>query len=101
METNNIETPKPEMEKPQRRYDIDWLRVLVMLAVFLFHCARFFDRGGWHVKNAFPSKGFFIFAGFINQWTMPFFFLLSGAATWVALKVKAQTQYIGARRRNK
>lgn len=26
-----------------RRYDIDWLRVLGMLFVFLFHCARYFD----------------------------------------------------------
>jgi peptidoglycan/LPS O-acetylase OafA/YrhL len=26
-----------------RRHDIDWLRVIAMLAVFLFHCTRFFD----------------------------------------------------------
>jgi peptidoglycan/LPS O-acetylase OafA/YrhL len=28
---------------PDRRHDIDWLRVLAMGAVFLFHSARFFD----------------------------------------------------------
>jgi peptidoglycan/LPS O-acetylase OafA/YrhL len=26
----------------ERRYDIDWLRVLAMMMVFFFHCARFF-----------------------------------------------------------
>ena len=38
-------------EASLRRYDIDWLRVLAMLVVFVFHCGRFFDMGGWHVKN--------------------------------------------------
>ena len=27
----------------ERRYDIDWLRVIVTLTVFLFHCTRFFQ----------------------------------------------------------
>lgn len=35
----------------QRRYDIDWLRVVAMLVVFFFHCARFFDTDSWHLKN--------------------------------------------------
>jgi peptidoglycan/LPS O-acetylase OafA/YrhL len=34
-----------------RRHDLDWLRVLVILVVFVFHCGRFFDTDGWHVKN--------------------------------------------------
>jgi peptidoglycan/LPS O-acetylase OafA/YrhL len=36
----------------QRRYDLDWLRVFAILAVFFYHSARFFDLGGWHIKNA-------------------------------------------------
>jgi len=27
----------------ERRYDIDWLRVIVTLAVFLYRCTRFFQ----------------------------------------------------------
>jgi peptidoglycan/LPS O-acetylase OafA/YrhL len=30
----------------ERRYDIDGLRILAMLMVFLFHCARFLAAGG-------------------------------------------------------
>jgi peptidoglycan/LPS O-acetylase OafA/YrhL len=36
----------------ERRYDIDWLRVIAMLAIFFYHCARFFGTEGWHLKNA-------------------------------------------------
>ena len=35
--------------KPASRYDIDWLRVIAMLAVFIFHCTRFFGTEGWHL----------------------------------------------------
>jgi peptidoglycan/LPS O-acetylase OafA/YrhL len=27
----------------KRYYDIDWLRVIGMLLIFSFHCARFFN----------------------------------------------------------
>jgi len=40
----------------QRRYDVDWLRVLGMMTVFLFHCSRFFDTEGWHVKSPRTSQ---------------------------------------------
>ena len=36
----------------ERRYDIDWLRVIAMLVVFVFHCSRFFCTQGWHLKVA-------------------------------------------------
>ena len=47
----------------ERRYDIDWLRVLVMLAVFLFHSARFFGGGTWHLNNAEESFAAGLFIG--------------------------------------
>ena len=34
-----------------RRYDLDWLRVLAILSVFIYHSTRFFNLGDWHVKN--------------------------------------------------
>jgi hypothetical protein len=50
-----------EVMNRERRYDIDWLRSIAMLAVF-FHCTRFFDTEGWHVKNAEQSDLLFITA---------------------------------------
>ncbi len=31
----------------ERRYELDWLRVLAILVVFLFHSTRFFNLGDW------------------------------------------------------
>lgn len=40
----------------ERRYDIDWMRVIAMLAVFVFHCSSFFITEDWHLKNPEQSQ---------------------------------------------
>ena len=42
---------------PTRRYDIDWLRVLAVLTVFIYHSTHFFDTDWWHVKNPHTYAG--------------------------------------------
>ncbi len=82
----------------ERRYDIDWLRVIAMLAVFLFHCTRLFDTEGWHVKNAEQSELLFVaMRGLIWPWVMELFFLLSGVGTWYVLKSRTAGAYLWAR----
>lgn len=83
--------------KSERCYYVDWLRVLAMAVVFIFHCARFFDHIGWHVKNPEPHMGFTLFMYFAHQWTMPLFFLLSGAASWFSLATRTGKEYAAAR----
>jgi len=78
----------------QRRYDIDWLRITAMLILFSFHNARFFDFMDWHLKNAERSMGFMAFVGFLHQWLMPIFFLVSGAGSWFALEFRDSGQYL-------
>jgi len=81
----------------ERRYDIDWLRVLAIALVFFFHNARFFDPYPWHVKNAEHSFGMLLFVGFLHAWIMPLFFLLSGVGSWYALKSRSAGRYLGER----
>jgi peptidoglycan/LPS O-acetylase OafA/YrhL len=45
----------------QRYHDIDWLRILAMMTVFLFHSARSFNDEDWHVKNNTLSYGLSVF----------------------------------------
>lgn len=90
-QTNN------KLTTPQRRWDIDWLRVLATLAVFLFHCARFFNDEGWHVKNNQLDFGMSIFVTIVSQWLMPLFFILSGASAYYALSVRRNGAYMGER----
>ncbi len=81
-----------------RRYDVDWLRVLGMVVVFLFHNARFFDTEGWHIKSARTSEAVsFIALTVAIQWMMPLFFLLSGIGAYHALKHQRWPQYLLSR----
>ena len=82
----------------ERRYDVDWLRIIAMLAVFLYHCTRFFDPEGWHLKNPEQSQLLFVaMRGLIWTWVMELFFLLSGIGTWYALKSRRAGAYIWER----
>lgn len=82
-----------------KRYDIDWLRVLAMVMVFLFHCARFFNYQDWHVKNNRLDFGMSVFVGFLSQWIMPLFFVLSAFSAYYALGRLTAGQYARERLR--
>lgn len=82
-----------------RRNDIDWLRVLAMLVVFIFHCGRFFNDEDWHVKNPQTSYGVTVVLTIVGQWMMPLFFLLSGMSSYYALTYQSVAKYIRSRAR--
>jgi len=69
----------------QRRFDLDWLRVLAILTVFIFHSGRFFDRMDWHVKNLVTYQQMQIWTMFLASWMMPLIFIISGASLYFAL----------------
>ena len=73
---------------------MDWLRIGAMLAVFLFHSARFFGGGRWHLNNPEESLVATLFIGLLDLWIMPLFFLLSGAGSWYALKSRTGGKYL-------
>lgn len=85
------------MDKAERRNDIDWVRVLGMLMVFFFHCARFFNDEGWHAKSGEISYGMTVFVEVVSQWIMPLFFVLSGISSYYALSYISGKKYLGAR----
>jgi len=97
MKTVKVKNPAGVKNKPERRYDIDWLRVLAMLSIFLFHCARFFNYEDWHVKNNQLDLGLSVFISFLVLWIMPLFFLLSGEGSYFALGFRTSGQYITER----
>jgi peptidoglycan/LPS O-acetylase OafA/YrhL len=68
-----------------RRYDLDWLRVFAILAVFFYHSARFFDLDSWHIKNAVTYGWVQARSDFMALWMMPLIFLISGASIFYAL----------------
>jgi peptidoglycan/LPS O-acetylase OafA/YrhL len=79
----------------ERRYDVDWLRVIATLAIFLYHCSRFFDTEAWELKNVQQSLVVDVLrVGLVWPWVMELFFLLSGVGSWYALKSRTAGQYL-------
>lgn len=85
-------------QQPDRQYYIDWLRILLILSVFLFHVGMIFNTWGWHVKNDLQYGGIFQrIMAFLHVWRMPLLFLISGAGTYFALGKRTLAQYLGER----
>jgi peptidoglycan/LPS O-acetylase OafA/YrhL len=74
-----------ETKPVQRRFDLDWLRVLAILCVFLYHSTRFFNLEDWHVKNAITYTWVEGLESFMEVWMMPLIFLISGASIFYAM----------------
>ncbi|MBI9036062.1 MAG: acyltransferase [Bacteroidales bacterium] len=87
------------MEKHERRFDIDWMRILLILSVFIFHIGMFFNSWGWHVKNNIELSGLNRTMEFLHYWRMPLLFFISGAGTFLALGSKTLAKYAGERAR--
>jgi hypothetical protein len=83
--------------KPKRDFAVDWLRVFAMAVVFLFHCARYFDAEGWHVKNPQSDIVISFFVLFLSQWIMPLFFILSGISAYYMLSFRKTGHFIKSR----
>jgi glucan biosynthesis protein C len=84
----------PSNENKTRLHYLDWLRVLALFGVFIFHTARPFDFIYWAVNNPERSLYATFFVVFLYPWGMPLFFMISGAGTFFALKRRSYRQYI-------
>jgi peptidoglycan/LPS O-acetylase OafA/YrhL len=77
-----------------RRYDIDWLRVLAVLAIFVFHCTRLFDTDDWSIKNTTTYLAVDVWKQFAMIWGMPLILMISGASVFYALGKVSPGKYI-------
>ena len=80
-----------------RLHYLDWLRVIAILGVFLFHAVHPFDLTGWHIKNAEQSTALTVVAVFFSMWGMAFFFLIAGTGSWFALRRRTARRYVDER----
>src|SRR6056297_268269 len=77
-----------------RRYDLDWLRVLVFGLLIFYHAGMFFVPWEWHLKNNQLSDGLQWPMLFVNQWRLPILFIISGMGTAFAFRKRSRGQFI-------
>ncbi|MGR3765794.1 acyltransferase family protein [Rossellomorea sp. NS-SX7] len=76
-----------ESKASGRYHDLDWIKVVLMFIVFLYHCSMFFNSFEWHIKNNKINHTYIEFFSLLTgNWIMPVFFVISGIATYHALK---------------
>ena len=84
---------------PDRRYDIDWLRLMAVFLLFFFHAACIFHPwSDYYIKNDQLSPVItYIFVWAVGHWHMSLFFILAGASTYFALQKRSGVEYVKER----
>jgi glucan biosynthesis protein C len=81
----------------ERQYYIDWLRIILILSVFLFHVGMIFNTWDWHIKNDQKFEWLNDIMRFLHYWRIPLLFLVSGAGTFFALGIRSPKEYLKER----
>ena len=80
-----------------RRYDLDWLRVIVFGLLIFFHVGMFFVPWSWHIKNVEIIEWFKYPMTFLSQWRLSILFVISGMGTRFALSSRTQKNFLKER----
>ena len=85
-------------DMPGRRYDLDWLRVIVFGLLILFHTGMFYvTNWGWHVKSTYQSQWLENIMLVIEPWRMPAIWLIAGISIRFVLAKVSISRYIAMR----
>ena len=80
-----------ELKNRVRLSELDWLRVILIFAVFLHHVCMPFNGDGWHIMNSESSKLLDDIMVYFEQFRLPILFFISGVGSVILLsKVTAQ-----------
>ncbi|HLK30573.1 MAG TPA: acyltransferase [Puia sp.] len=81
----------------ERKYFIDWVRVLAFFLLIFFHCAMPFVIFGWEVKNKEHSIALSRLIWWLHQWRLPLLFFVSGVGIHFSLKKRSVLSFAGER----
>ena len=66
--------------------ELDWLRVILILAVFLHHVLMPFNGDGWHIMNSESSKLLDDIMVYFEQFRLPILFFIAGVGSVILLR---------------
>ena len=97
-------SPQPRLKQPlpleevarsadEGRYDfLDWLRVIAILVLLLFHTGMIFVGWGWHIVNEETIEALVRPMDISHRLRMPLLFVIAGAGMWFALQRRSGAQ---------
>ncbi|WP_276481764.1 acyltransferase family protein [Paraflavitalea pollutisoli] len=86
------------MQPANRQTYLDWLRILAILGVLVFHSGMaYVAEESWHIKNKETSHLLLEFNYWLSRFRMPLLFFISGTVAFFMLKNKSAKTFIGLR----
>lgn len=87
------------MNTLDRRHDIDWLRVVSIGLLLIYHIALVFQPWGSFIQSERTSAAIWLPMSLFNVWRIPLLFLVSGMGVWFAMEKRNWKQLLLERTR--
>ncbi|MCP4154914.1 MAG: acyltransferase family protein [bacterium] len=88
---------EPKGPKPERQYEMDWLRVFAIVILLYTHTGEMFTPGHWFLINAETSPLLEHIITWLHYWRMPLLLFISGAGTYFALGFRKPGKFLAER----
>lgn len=85
------------MQSATRRYDIDWLRVIAIALLLIYHISIVFQPWGFYIgfiQSTETSDSIWIPMSLLNVWRIPLLFFVSGMGVCFALRKRNWKQLL-------
>ncbi|HEV2514274.1 MAG TPA: acyltransferase family protein [Devosia sp.] len=97
MSAQTLPTITNQASGSERRYDLDWLRVIAFGLLILYHIGMFYVTWDWHVKSPHAGPWLEPVMALLNPWRLPLLFLISGIALRFAIDKSRLSQFVPRR----
>ncbi|MCK0069420.1 acyltransferase family protein [Kordiimonas laminariae] len=71
---------EPQSKINDRRYDLDWLRVIAFGLLIFYHIGMLYVSWDWHVKSQYANSDLEPLMQIVNPWRLALLFFISGIA---------------------
>lgn len=85
------------MSEIERRYDIDWIRIIAFFILIFYHVGLVFTPWHFHINNKVSSPDLESFLLLINPWRLPLLFFISGVGVRFAFKKRSSLKFLKER----
>lgn len=94
MRQSDTATARQATQKSARRYELDWLRTLVVLGLIPVHTAPIFTPlTDIYLKDTNTNPAMALIGAFLGVFGMPLLYFVAGAASWFALASRSSAHF--------